>query len=165
MNASKAIERAFAAAFRTYGELGEGVTIRCFQSLAVDGSWDEKKDRAFPVVAITCGVPRYNADQSTLYADCIILCGTKTDDDKDHAKWSQIYGAVQEVADRLFAQFRAGADGVELAAFKAAVLAECGENFNGVAGLEFADGMDPYDDNGVNMGGIVVRVHYSRNDY
>lgn len=164
MNVPKAIELAFAASFRTYAELGEGVTIRAWQSLAVDGSWDAAKDRAFPVVAITCGTPRYNDDQCTLYCDCIILCGTKTDDDLDHSKWAALYGSVQEVADRLFAQFK-GTSGEELDAFKAAVQAECGAAFNGVAGLQFVDGMDPQDFDGINMGGIVVRVHYSRNDY
>lgn len=165
MNVSRAVELAFASAFRTNAELGNGTSIRCWQSVTADGSIDpEKTDRTFPLVAITCGMPRYNDDQCTLYCDCIILCGTKVDDDKDHLAWSSLYGAVQEVADQLFAGFK-GAESAAFDAFKNAVHAECGENFNGIGGLQFVDGLDPYDDSGVNMGGIVVRVHYSRNDY
>jgi hypothetical protein len=166
VNVPKAIEIAFAKVFRTFAEIGEGVTIRAFQSLASDGSWNSEKDRTFPMVAITCGTPRYDDGQATLYADCIILCGTMVDDDADHAVWSGLYGAVQSACDSLFAQFISQSDGVELSPFKASLTEDLGPTFNGVGGLQFVDGLDPYEDgSGHIIGGIAVRVHYSRNDY
>jgi hypothetical protein len=98
-----------------------------------------------------------------MYCECAVLCGTKTDDDKDHAVISSIYGEVQRVLDLLYSQF-IGTAGEEYAAFSDALAAEAGDGFN-LGGLSWGTPAAPYDDGGINMIGISIRVHFSRADF
>lgn len=153
-----------AETIRAYAEIGEGVTIRAWQSLPADGSWSPDTDRAFPMVDVRCGPPRTDDSQTTLSCECAVLMGTKTDDDRDHAAISALYDAVQELVDKLFAQFRTTA-GTELTYFLARIAAEVGAAGFVFGGLTFGEGLAPSDEDGVNMIGVVLNVHYSRSDF
>lgn len=173
MNIPKAIEQAFAAGIRKRGgELGAGVVIRCWQSLSDDASWKRPVDRQFPMLDIRCSPPESDDVQRTMISDCSLLCATKTDDDKEHSAVSALYGAVQDYCDRLFAGAGgdSGAEAIytEFNAELAARIAEQEFEATGTAtvgGITFGPPLEPYDDDGVNMIGIVVRVHYSRSDF
>jgi hypothetical protein len=173
MNIPKAIEQAFAAGIRKRGgELGACVVIRCWQSLADDASWKRPVDRQFPMLDIRCTPPESDDVQRTMISDCSLLCATKTDDDKDHSAVSALYGAVQDYCDRLFAGAGgdSGAEAIytEFNAELAARIAEQEFEATGTAtvgGITFGPPLAPYDDDGVNMIGIVVRVHYSRSEF
>lgn len=161
MNVPKAVEVAAAVMFRTNSELGAGVVIRAWQSLATDAAWNKESDRSLPMLALLCGTPRYDADQATLYVDLKILCATDNDDDKSHDAISKLYGAVQGTLDDLFDQHQAQ-EGPVWAKFSESLSNDLGGKFEGVGGLSFVDGLDPTDDEGNNMIGLVMRVHYSR---
>lgn len=167
MNAARAIELAFAEVMRAKAELGAGCVVRAWQSLASDPEWmklaAEKKDRAFPLVDIRCGSPRFDANQRTSFCEAQILCATKTDDDAGHDKIQSLYGEVQRVCDLLYAQYVAGTDGEELAAFKARLTDELGATFH-FGGFTWGEGMSPSDVDGANMIGIAMQTHFSRRD-
>ena len=166
MNVPKAIELAIAEIIREYAEIGEGVTIRVWQSLASDGSWAENPDRTFPMIDVRCSPPLTDDNQSTRSVECAILMGTNTDDDKDHAFISAMYEAVQEVMDDLFAVFRSGTLTTEpFNTFQARVVTEVGATPFSFGGLTFGEGLAPADDGGINMIGITIVVHYSRSDF
>ena len=164
MNVSKAIEISMATVLRTCGDLGADVAIRAWQSLARDGSWDATQDRTFPLVDVRCSPPQTNADQVTLTADCALLCGTQSSDDKGHAQISALYEAVQTVADTLYTQFHSGVEtGTEIALFLATMATEAGSAFQ-FSGFSFGTSLAPYNDGGANMIGITLTVHYTRSD-
>lgn len=151
---------------REYAQLGEGVTVRPWQSLRFDPSWQEDLDRAFPLIEVRCSGPSTDSNQSTLFVSVKLLCGTKTDDDKDHAAISAMYESVESMCARLFSQFRQteGVE-VELAAFKAFMLGNTDAGAFQFGGLTFGESIDPYDDRGCNMMGITMGVHYGRSDF
>ena len=169
MNTTKAIELAMAETLRKYVEMGAAVVVRAWQSLESDGSWDEKTDREFPLIDVRCSPPGHDDNESTLQVQCAILMGTKTDDDKNHAFVSNMYEDVQGVCDTLFAQYKTrvftGDDKEELAYFLARVVAETSTDAFQFGGLTFGDGLAPADDNGINMIGITMIVHYGRSDF
>ena len=166
MNTTKAIELAMAETLRKYAQMGAATTIRAWQSLESDGSWDEKTDREYPMIDVRCSAPKTDDNESTLQVECRILMGTKTDDDKNHAFISNMYEDVQDVCDTLFSQFRSGAvTGEEIAYFLARVLAETNADAFQFGGLTFGDGLAPADDGGINMIGITMIVHYGRSDF
>ena len=163
MNVPKAIELAMSKVIRQYAEIGEGVTIRAWQSLAADGSWDPEKDRTFPLIDIRCGPSQTDENQSTLMVECSVIMATNTDDDKDHAFISAMYEAVQELCDTLFSQFRSDdEDESPLSDFLALVTEETGAGAFGFGGFTFGQGMPPADDAGLNMIGLTMVVHYSK---
>lgn len=163
MNPPRAIELALAGVLRQYAELSAGTAVRAWQSLRSDPGWDEEKDRTFPLVDVRCAPPTFDDNERTMYCECAVLCATKTDDDKDHAVVSSIYGEVQRVLDLLYSQF-IGTAGEEYAAFSDALAAEAGDGFN-LGGLSWGTPAAPYDDGGINMIGISIRVHFSRADF
>lgn len=163
MNVPKAIEMALAGTIRKYAEIGEGVTIRPWQSLAADGSWRSDTDRVFPMIDVRCAPPKTDDNQAALACECAVLLGTKTDADKNHLIISALYGAVQGLCNSMFAQFRNSTADGSLDYFNAAVLAEA--SCYGFGGLTFGEGLAPADDAGINMIGIALNVHYSRSDY
>jgi hypothetical protein len=176
MNVPKAIELAMAETIRKYAEMGEGVTIRAWQSLASDGSWKKDPDRTFPMIDVRCGPPKTDDNQSTRSVECSILMGTKTDDDKDHAFISDMYEAVQGVCDDLFSQFRTETTNVYTGAEISYFLAGVKNDPNGGAerasaasfefgGFTFGDGLSPADDGGINMIGITLVIHFGRSDF
>jgi len=107
VNVARAIELAYAQTLREYAELGAGCAVRAWQSLRNDPTWDVEKDRTFPMVDVRVSAPRFDDNAHTMYCEAAVLCGTKTDDDIDHAAIQSLYGAVQGVCDLLYAQFRA----------------------------------------------------------
>ena len=166
MNTTKAIELAMSETIRKYAQLGEAVTIRAWQSLEADGSWEENKDRTFPMIDVRCSPPKTDDNESTQQVECAILFGTKTDDDKSHAFVSAMYEAGQGVCDTLFSQFRSGVfTGDEIAYFLAKVVAETSSDAFQFGGFTFGDGLSPADDGGVNMIGITLIVHFGRSDF
>jgi len=166
MNTTKAIELAMAETLRKYAQMGAAVTIRAWQSLEADGSWKENPDRKFPLIDVRCSPPGHDDNESTLQVQCAILMGTKTDDDPSHAFISSMYEAVQGVCDTLFAQYKTRVfTGEELAYFLARVVAETSTDAFQFGGLTFGDGLAPADDNGINMIGITMIVHYGRSDF
>jgi len=166
MNTTKAIELAMAETLRKYARMGAAVVIRAWQSLEADGSWKENPDRKFPLIDVRCSPPGHDDNESTLQVQCAILMGTKTDDDLSHAFISSMYEAVQDVCDTLFAQYKTGVfTGDEIAYFLARVVAETSSDAFQFGGLTFGDGLAPADDNGINMIGITMIVHYGRSDF
>ena len=166
MNTTKAIELAMAETLRKYAQMGAAVTIRAWQSLEADGSWKENPDRKFPLIDVRCSPPEHDDNESTLQVQCAILMGTKTDDDLSHAFISSMYEAVQGVCDTLFAQYKTRVfTGEELAYFLARVVAETSTDAFQFGGLTFGDGLAPADDDGTNMIGITMIVHYGRSDF
>ena len=166
MNTTKAIELAMAETLRKYARMGAAVVIRAWQSLEADGSWKENPDRKFPLIDVRCSPPGHDDNESTLQVQCAILMGTKTDDDLSHAFISSMYEAVQGVCDTLFAQYKTRVfTGEELAYFLARVVAETSTDAFQFGGLTFGDGLAPADDNGINMIGITMIVHYGRSDF
>lgn len=163
MNVPKAIELAFTTVMREFAELGADVLIRPWQSVAADGSWEETKDRDFPVLDIRCAPPRTEQTQSTMMAETALLCGSKLDDDKGHVVISDLYEAVQSVCDKLFSQART-TDGDELARFKAILAEHLSPTTFSFGGLTFGESQPPYNDRGVNMIGVTMVVHYGRPD-
>lgn len=166
MNVPKAIELAMAETIRANAEMGENVTIRAWQSLASDGSWKKNPDRSFPMIDVRCSPPQTDDNQSTLRVQCSILMGTKTDDDKSHAFVSDMYEAVQKVCDDMFKVFRSGTLTTEpFNTFQARVVTEAGADNFQFGGLTFGEGLAPADDDGINMIGITLIVHYGRSDF
>lgn len=164
MNVARAVEIAVAGVLRQFAQLGAGVTVRAWQSLPTDGSWTKESDRRFPLVDVRCSPPKTDENERTFYVECSVLCATKVDDDRNHAFVSEMYGEVQRVLDAMFSQYWNTA-GDELNAFNAALTGELGTNFNGAQGLTWGDGVAPYLEQGANVIGVAVRVHYSRKDY
>lgn len=168
MNVARAIEMAFADVFRSYAGLGKSCVVRAWQSLPSDPAWMalsvEGKDRAFPLVDVRCGSPRFDANQRTMYSETQILCATKTDDDKNHAQIQSLYGEIQRVCDLLYAQDISGTAGAELSRFKAVLTSELGAAFH-FGGFTWGEGMSPSDVDGANMIGIAVQTHFSRSDF
>jgi hypothetical protein len=170
MNVPKSIELAMAEIIRKYAEIGKGVTVRAWQSLASDGSWKENPDRTFPMIDVRCSSPKTDDNESTLQVECAVLMGAKTDDDKDHAFISAMYEAVQGVCDNLFSQFRTTtgstyAANTEIYDFLASIIANAGADAFTFGGLTFGEGLSPADDGGTNMIGITMVIHYSRSDF
>ena len=86
-----------------------------------------------------------------------------TNDDRDHQQVSALYGAVQDILDKLFFQFYS-TDGTELTAYKAYLTTELGSNFS-FGGLSWGEPMIPFDDDGVNFIGFNFILHFARTDY
>jgi len=166
MNIPKAIEQAMSFVLKKHAELGKGVMLRAYQSLADDPYWSPSTDLYFPMVDIRCSPPRTDQTQTTLVCECAMLCGTNAQDDKDHAFISSLYEAVEGVVTNIFAQYRHGTTGGIYAEFVAKVveLVDDAAKFN-FGGLTLGEPLAPHDESGVNMIGLTLAVHYSRSDY
>jgi hypothetical protein len=163
MNAARAIELAYASIIRNLCEMGSGVKIRAWQSLKSDVGYDSKQDRSFPAIDIRATPPATDDNERTYYSDCAIICITDSNDDKDHAQISALYGAVQECCDSLFAQFTRGETGNHKTQFLQVLSDEAGTAFN-FCGLSWAAASAPYNDDGNNAIGFTMRVHFTRSD-
>mgnify|MGYP001008694805 CR=1 FL=1 len=160
MNVCAAVETAMAEVLRQFAELGENVTIRQWRGLNADGSWDADKDRSFPMVDIRCSTPRTDGDERTHVVDCPLLLGTNTDDDRDHAQINALEDAAQTVVDRIYDGFWKSSTS-EYETFAASLSANVPAGVN-IGGITIGDGLAPMVQNGVNMVGITLRVHFSR---
>jgi len=160
MNIPAALEQAMAESIRANAtDIGAGVNIRCWQRLETDG--ETEGARLFPMIDIRATPPATDENQYTLYSDIQIACGTETHDDPLHAAIRTLYASVQEVCDMLYSDFAGSGDGAVLDAFIARAEAEApGFTFGG---LSFQAGSAPADNGGVNVIGVALRVHYSRN--
>jgi len=165
MNTAKAIELALVAVIRDYANLTPGVTIRAWQSLRADATWDESQDRTFPVIEVRASPPRTDDNASTMETQVAILIGTLTADDKDHAQISDIYSEVQSVMDRLYAQFRTQVAGDEYNRFEAIMADNTTAGTWNLGGFSYGDPQSPADDAGANIIGIGLIVHHSNNNF
>jgi len=166
MNLPKAIEQVLADLIRSNAAVGPGVIFRPWQTLQADNNWDASVDRIFPLIDIRCSAPTTADNQVARSVECAVLMGTNADDDRDHAFISNMFEEVHQFLDQLFIQFRAGNfDADPLASFVEDTQALVGDasRFR-FGGLTFGAGMEPYDDGGINMLGITLEVHYSRDD-
>lgn len=164
MNAAKAIETAVCEVLRKCAEMGT-VELRAWQSLPESiGASDYK--RKFPCVDVRASPQAADDNAETLTSLVTILCATQTDDDRTHAKASDIYDAVQGAIDRLVAQQHAGTAGTdtnEIGVFGTSLTASMATVTLG--GFTFADGYGPTDDDGLNVIGFSFTVHFSRSDW
>jgi len=164
MNVARAVELAISKVIRDHAQMGEGVAVRPWQTLRYDGSWVEDQDRTFPVVSVAAQPPQQDGNESTAHIECAVVMATKTDDDRDHAAISALYDAVQGVMDEAYGQFMRQSPGVELNAITDVLAQELGTGFH-FGGLSWGNALSPNEDEGANVIGLSIRVHYGRGDY
>jgi len=165
MNASKAIEKSIANVIRDHADLPDGVTIRCWQTLRHDATWNETEDRTFPMIEIRAAPPQTDDNQSTLSIETAIIIGTQNQDDKDHAAISDIYGQVQAAIDALFASFRTGVANAHFVTFANGMTELADGGLFNFGGFSYGTPLAPFEDRGAVMLGISLVTHYSRNDF
>lgn len=166
MNVPKAIELAMRKVIRDNAEVGAGVTIRAWQTLKADSTWDESIGRVFPMIALICSPPRMGEKESSLVTECIVLMGTNADDDRDHAFISNMYDEIDNVCSNMIAKYHALTyDAEPLKTFIETVQDKAGETKFRFGGITFIDGMSPYDDGGINITGFSMEISYSRDDF
>jgi len=161
MNVPTAIEEAFADLIKGY-KLGSKTIVRCWHSVRNDVKWRPDVDLSFPCVDVRCAPPKPDEIERTLLIPCRLQVFTKSVDDKNHQSINRIEEAVQSACDALYSQFIAQA-GVKYAAFVTAVEAAC--SGLDIGGFTFGEGLEPYDNDGLNTVGITMTVHYSRSDF
>lgn len=165
MNIAKAIETAIATVIRNHADLPEGVTIRAWQSLDYDATFNAAEDRTFPLIEVRASPPRTDENQSTLAIETVIVIGTQNNDDKTHSVISDIYGEVQSVLDTMFATFRTGNLSSAFTEFENQMApAYAAGRFN-FGGFTYGAPLAPFEDRGAVMLGITLNTHYSRNDF
>jgi hypothetical protein len=165
MQTSKAVEIAVASVLREYAGYLPKVLIRPWQSLSESAEWSPDVDRYLPCVDVRCAPPRTDENQSTLYAECVIMCATHADDDLDHAEIATIYEQTQNVVDALFGQFRRIESGDEKTRFLELMAANAQSGTFNFGGFTLGDSLMPMEDEGANRVGISLLVHYSRDDF
>jgi len=156
-NAPKAFELAIYETIRDFVTVGDSVSFRPWQSLAAVVT-DSDYARHFPCIDIRCTPPSTDENGVTKNCTALIRCGTIEADDLSHADVTILYEAVQGVCDTLYYQDQ-GTTGAELTAFKASLTAYAPLLTFG--GFTFGDGMEPYEDEGINTIGITLAVNYS----
>jgi len=166
MNIPKAIEMAVAELIRTKAQLGAGVGVRPWQSIASDPVWKKQEDRRPVVIDVRASAPSYNDDRTGV-CTINVLCITQADDDKDHFVVSGLYEKINDLFDRLFSEFAgATAEDPILPAFKARLAELTGDVFNAQGiGLSWGDAQFPYLDPDLqNVMPLSMRIHFSRSD-
>ena len=161
MNIAASIEIAYTDMLRENGELGADVTLRPFQSLIVEPKISRRGQREFPCVDIRASSP-FTEDQTTWYCDVSILCKYHNEEDKNHSKLRDTYGAVQAVLDSLFDQQRN--DGSVWTDFVANVTSDdhAGDAYS-IGGIDYVDAGAPYEEGeSINVIPITQRVHFGR---
>jgi hypothetical protein len=164
MNIPRAIETAFCEVLRARAEIGAGTVLRSWQSLNADAAWTENKDRKFPCVDVRCSPPAHPDAMPNGSAECALLFCSKIDDDRTHAKVSELYEAGQSILDAMFSQFRKRTDGEELTQFKASLAESLGDDFE-FSAIQWGDPVAPYTDAGISIIGLRVRVVFIRKNY
>jgi len=165
MNIPASIELAISKIIRDQSNLPDGVTIRAWQSVDADATWDSDQDRTFPMIETRCSPPRTDENQATLSVDCAILIGTMTADDKNHAIISDIYSEVQDTIDRLYSQFRLQSFSTEYNQFVSVMSENVAASKFRLGGFSYGDPQVPFEDRGANMIGITLTIHYARDDF
>jgi hypothetical protein len=164
MNAAKAIEQAMVAVIRQFAETG-AVELRAWQALS-EAAVSSDHERHFPCVDIRCSPPVTDANGVTLGCRVQVLCVSMVDKDMDHAVVSKIYEAVQATCDNLYKQALNSTVGTtenEIGVFDASLLENAATMTRG--GFTFAEGAGPMDEDGLNVIGVAMMVHYSRSDF
>lgn len=167
MNIPAAHEQALAAVIRKYAALGKDVQVRPWQALAADGTVGDAGLRKFPLVDIRAAPPAVDENQRTGRCQITVICATQDGDDPNHAIISAMFDAVQQTLDKLFAQWITRTPGAEYNTFVDAIadlLKDSGYTFS-LGGLTFGDGLSPRNENGINMIGNTLIVHYGRSDF
>lgn len=171
MNEARAIETALAETIRQYGDIGSGVTIRCWQALQNDFAWRYDKtngDRRFPVIDIRAGFPMFDENQHTMHTAVTIEIATMTQDDRNHAVISSIYTGAKAVIDSLFKQFMSGNHEAEELAYFVEMIKQGLDDFADVfhfGGITLEGGMPPYDEGGILVMPMTINIHHARTDY
>lgn len=140
-------------------ELGAGVVLRPWQSLRLDGSWNEEIDYQFPYVDIRFSPETIDSDQVTCTCNGLITAATLTEDDKDHAKISALYEAVYSVINGLFRSFISGS-GTLYADFLMQIT-DLDSTILNVGGITLDGSNAPQNAESVNMIGIGISIHFS----
>ena len=169
MNIPKLFEGAIAAAITENAGLATDLLrIRTWQAIDADGRWSPAIDRKPPLLDIRAKPPSTSEeDGATMVCQVALLIGTHAEDDPTHATNALFYSAVQDVLDNLYAQFRAGTAGAERNSFDAYISNNPASDSITlyIGGFSHGDGMDPFDDSGLNFIGMTFNIHYSRSDY
>jgi hypothetical protein len=168
MNAARAIETAMVQTLRAFADLGKGTVVRGWQNLRIDNAWRVDPitgaDKTLPLVDVRCSPPRPDDSQHTVVASCRIDAMTNAEEDRDHLFISAMYDAIQETCERMRqASLVVSSSCERLAMFTAALAEEMPQLKFG--GLSYGDPTEPFDDDGVNVIGLTLNVHYSLADY
>ena len=168
-NVPKALEGAVAAVIVATVDLGQDLPrIRTWQAVDRDGRWSPAVDRKFPLYELRASPPTLSEGEgATLMCPVNIQIGTHASDDKTHEKVALYYAAAQQVIDNLYAQFRGGTPGAERNAFDDYLSDQEPEvdDLITIGGFTHGDGLDPFEEEGINYIGVSLIVHYSRTDY
>lgn len=165
-----AVEQALSTVLRKYSKLGEKVQVRAWSILAADGTVGDAGLREYPLVDVRAAPAAIDDNQHTSRISTTIISATKDGDDPQHVFVTGMDDAVQTTLDRLFSQWMKGNEaGAEYAAFLAALAAllppaTVGYTFT-FSGFSFGDGLSPRNENGANMIGTTLIVHYGRSDF
>ncbi len=159
INIPDAFEKATATMIRKYAEIGPGVTIRCWQSLRFDGSWDSEKDKTCPYIDIRFAPEAVDDTQSTAVCNGGIGMATKTSDDRDHAAIKALYMAVHQVLRDIFKEFMARTTDGKYDEFVALVKDFTDGEVEHVS-VRFTEPEPPSDDGGDNVISIGFAGHF-----
>lgn len=164
MNDAKSIELAFAETIRQFAQIGSETKMRVFQSMDFEGDLDTSQGRSFPALVVSGSPPQPDDNQSTMFCDISLICATKVDDDRNHSYISDMYGEVQKLMNKIYSQFRYGT-GEEYYFLNDRILEHSTGEINLPVSLTWGDSLAPAEDQGLNVIGIGVRVHYGRSDF
>jgi len=167
VNIPKTFEAALSAVIRAHSGLSPMPRLRTHMGTGSDLGWTVQTDRVFPVVTITCGAPRVDAEDGvTCLCNAAIVVATNANDDQTHERLAANYEGVQKCLDALYSQFRAGSTGAERTTFDAALTAAWGSSpVPTVGGFQHGDPMDPTDEGGIIAIGLGFVIHFSRSDF
>lgn len=164
MNLPETIERTVAGVLKS-GAIGAATVVRCWHCLRDDYKWTPDADLTYPCIDVRCGPPKTDDNQSTLTCSVAITLCTKTADDQDHAAINMIETEAQAALDAVYADYRKNrGSGTGAFAVFAQEIESAGTGLH-VGGISYGDVLAPYDDDGVNVVGLSLVVHYSRNDF
>lgn len=158
LNPSKLFEQALTALLRN-SNLGPGVTLRPWQSIPFDGSWNADEDYTLPMVDIRFASESIGEDQVTCVCTGNITAITKTDDDQDHAAISALYDAVYGVVAGIFKSF-IFVSGTQYSEFLAKV-EELSADTVHIGGVELVEPSMPSSIDGRNEISIGLAVHFT----
>jgi hypothetical protein len=166
-NVPRALEGATAATLQQTADLATMPRIRTGQAVDADGRWSPAADRVFPLYDLRAAPPTLSEEAgATLLCPVEIQISTLASDDKTHEKLGIYYATAQQVIDRLYAQYR-NAGGTELDAFNTYLSDKepVVDDLIAIGGFSHGNGLGLFEEDGVNVMGITLIVHYSRADY
>ncbi len=164
MNIPKTIETAIATILRDNG-IGDVTLIRCWHVLDGDYKWLPDVDRSMPCIDIRCAAPRTSEENRVTQSVSVELkiC-TNAEDDRSHSEVCLYEESVQGTLDSLYAQFANGQGGTMLDMFKTIVTTDC-QAIPEIADIVLGEPTPPYNDEGINVVGLNLIVHFARTDF